>query len=952
MSDELKQPEDEKLNVPEDPENSEQTEQKAVDDNAPKAQDDDIRHLPGMFRTWFLDYASYVNLERAIPHINDGLKPVQRRVLYSMRRMEDGRYNKVANIVGHTMQFHPHGDASIGDALTNLGQKELLIDCQGNWGNILTGDGAAAPRYIEARLSKFALDAVFNPKTTEWKPSYDGRNKEPISLPVKFPLLLAQGSEGIGLGLNSRILPHNFNELIEASIDYLHDKSFELYPDFLTGGMIDVSRYNDGERGGKVRIRARIEKVDNRHLKIYEVPYGVTTGKLIDSILRANDKGKINIKKVEDNTSAGVEILVYLEAKTSSDKTIDALYAFTDCEVSYSPNCCVIDDNKPYFITVSEVLKRSTDNTKALLNKELDIQLDELLNALNFASLERIFIHERIYKDKEFENAENVDAALVHIDKRIEPFKKDFVREVSRDDLLKLLEIKMARILKFNEQKADENIAALKAQIKEVNDHLAHLVEYTVDWFRHLQKQFGGDKTPRLTEIRSFETIQAAKVVEANQKLYVNYDAGFIGTDLKKDDDAEFVSTCSDIDDIIVFLKDGKYKVVKVADKLYVGQNIQYAAVFRKNDKRTIYNVIYSDGKNGPCYMKRFDVRSVTRDKEYDVTSGTEGSKLMYFSANGNGEAETVKVFLRQTSRRIKNKIFEVDFSHLAIKGRQSRGNLVTKNPVLKIQLKEKGVSTLGGSKIWFDPDVLRLNIDKRGDFLGEFFPEDQILIITKDGQYYTTGFELTNHFDDNILRIEKFDENKIWSMAFYDADQEYYYIKRFQLVPSVNKMPLTGENSDSRFVLISDNVYPRFKVTFGESDSFREPLEIDVDEFIGVKSVKARGKRITTYAVGKITELEPTRVPEKKDDGHEEDSDNGEDDVETDEFEQTKNTMNDAQISVADNKTDDVLEGIEIESITPEDPELMDEIDNTKNTKTSPKKTKTEDDEEQMSLF
>jgi topoisomerase IV subunit A len=830
------------------------SEYKPTDNN-----EDTKHHLSGMYRNWFLDYASYVNLDRAIPHINDGLKPVQRRVLHAMKRMDDGRYNKVANIVGHTMQFHPHGDASIGCALVTLGQKELLIDTQGNWGNILTGDSAAAPRYIEARLTKLALETVFNPKTTVFTPSYDGRNKEPVTLPVKFPLLLAQGMEGIGLGLNSRILPHNFNELIDASIAYLEHNPFQVYPDFPTGGMIDISRYNDGERGGKVRIRAKIEKLDNKTLAITEVPYGITTGNLIESILKANEKGKINIKHVDDNTAANVEILVHLEAKTSSDKTIDALYAFTQCELTYSPNCCVIDDNKPQFITVSDVLKRNTDNTLSLLNQELEIQKSELIEQLFYASLEKLFIEQRIYKDKEFENASSTDIALDHIDKRLEPFKKDFVRDIQREDLQKLLEIRMARILKFNTDKASENILALQQQIKEVENNIANIVPYTINWFKHLKSTYG-EKYPRKTEIRNFENIEAAKVVEANERLYMNREEGFIGTALKKD---EYVCNCSDIDDLIVFFKNGKYKVVKVADKMFVGKDIIHVAIFIKNDKRTVYNVIYRDGRNGSYFIKRFFVNSITRDKEYDVTKGTEGSRIIYFSANPNGEAETIRVYLRPTTRRIKKLIFEKDFCDISIKGRQSMGNLLTKFAVHKIVLKQKGGSTLGGTDIYFDADVQRLNMDKRGIHLGEFFPDDQILVIYKNGDYCTTSFDLNNHYDDGIARIEKFDSNKIWSIALYDADQQYYYIKRFQLEPSAKTQSILGTNAESLMSVVSDQVYPRFQVTMGGGDSFREDLIIDVDEFIAVKSVKAKGKRITTWQVAEIKELEPIKFPE-----------------------------------------------------------------------------------------
>lgn len=676
------------------PEKEEHSDYKPVDQT-----DENVKHqLSGMYQNWFLDYASYVILERAVPHINDGLKPVQRRILHSMKRLDDGRYNKVANIVGHTMQFHPHGDASIGDALVQLGQKELLIDCQGNWGNILTGDSAAAPRYIEARLSKFALDVVFNPKTTEWQASYDGRNREPVTLPVKFPLLLAQGVEGIAVGLSSKILPHNFNELCEAAIAYLHGESFQLYPDFQTGGSIDVSRYNDGERGGAVRVRAKISKIDNKTLCISEIPYGKTTSSLIDSILKAIEKGKIKVRKVDDNTAGKVEILVHLAPGVSSDKTLDALYAFTDCEVSISPNCCVIDNKKPHFLSVSDILKKSVDNTLDLLRQELNIQKGETLEALHFASLEKIFIEERIYKDKRFEQAENMDAACEHIDERLTPFYPQFVREVTKEDILKLMEIKMARILKFNKDKADEQIARLKAEIEEIDNHLAHITEYTIDWYRRIQEKYGKNY-PRRTEIRNFDTIVATKVAEANEKLYINRDEGFIGTGLKKD---EFVCNCSDIDDVIIFYKDGKYKIVRIADKLFVGKNILYVNVFKKNDKRTIYNVIYRDGKDGFYYIKRFNITSVVRDREYNLTQGTLGSKIVYFTANPNGEAEVIKVMLRPNPR-IKKLVFEKDFSQVSIKGRQTIGTKLTRFEVHKITLKHRGGSTLGGRKVWFD---------------------------------------------------------------------------------------------------------------------------------------------------------------------------------------------------------------------------------------------------------
>ena len=822
--------------------------------------DEAVKHqLSGMYQNWFLDYASYVILERAVPHINDGLKPVQRRILHSMKRLDDGRYNKVANIVGHTMQFHPHGDASIGDALVQLGQKELLIDCQGNWGNILTGDSAAAPRYIEARLSKFALDVVFNPKTTEWQASYDGRNREPVTLPVKFPLLLAQGVEGIAVGLSSKILPHNFNELCDAAIAYLHGEEFKLYPDFQTGGSIDVSRYNDGERGGVVRVRAKISKLDNKTLCISEIPYGKTTSSLIDSILKAIEKGKIKIRKVDDNTARKVEIQIHLAPGVSSDKTLDALYAFTDCEVNISPNCCVIDNKKPHFLTVSDVLRKSVNNTRDLLRKELEIQKNETLETLHFASLEKIFIEERIYKDKQFEQAENMDIACEHIDERLTPFYPQFVREVTKEDILRLMEIKMARILKFNKDKADELIARLKAEIEEIDNHLAHLTEYTIEWYRHLKDKYGKD-FPRRTEIRNFDTIVATKVVEANEKLYINREEGFIGTGLKKD---EFICNCSDIDDVIIFYKDGKYKIVRISDKLFVGKNILYVNIFKKNDKRTIYNVIYRDGKEGYHYIKRFNVTSMIRDREYDVTQGNPGSKIVYFSANPNGEAEIIKVTLRPNPR-IKKLIFERDFSEINIKGRQSMGNLLTKFEVHKITLKQRGGSTLGGRKVWFDHDVLRLNYDGRGQYLGEFQSSDCILVIHKNGDFYTTDFDLNNHYDPDIQYIEKFEAEKVWTAVLYDADQQNYpYLKRFTFEASSKRQNYLGENKHNQQILLSQQVYPRIQVIFGGHDSFREAQIIEASDFVGVKSFKAKGKRLTTYSVDRIKELEPTRMPE-----------------------------------------------------------------------------------------
>ena len=815
-----------------------------------------VHHLSGMYQNWFLDYASYVILERAVPHIEDGLKPVQRRILHSMKRMDDGRYNKVANIVGHTMQFHPHGDASIGDALVQLGQKDLLVDCQGNWGNILTGDRAAAPRYIEARLSKFALDVVFNPKTTEWQLSYDGRNKEPITLPAKFPLLLAQGAEGIAVGLSSKILPHNFNEICDAAVSYLHGEPFTLYPDFPTGGSIDVSKYNDGQRGGVLKVRAKIEKLDSKTLVIREIPYGKTTSTLIDSVLKAIEKGKIKARKVDDNTAAQVEILVHLAPGVSSDKTLDALYAFSDCEINISPNCCVIEDDKPQFLSVSDVLRYSVDHTMGLLRKELEIRKHELQEQLHFASLEKIFIEERIYKDRKFEQAPDMDAACAHIDERLTPYYPQFIREVTKDDILRLMDIKMARILKFNKDKADELMAKIKAEIEDIDRKLANMVEVTADWFRYLKQKYGAAH-PRLTEIKSFDTIEATKVVEANEKLYINRNDGFIGTALKKD---EFVCNCSDIDDIIIFYKDGKYKVVKVADKIFVGKNILHVAVFKKNDKRTIYNVVYRDGKQGRYYMKRFNVTSITRDREYDLTQGTPGSRVVYFTANPNGEAEVIKVTL-DPAPRLKNIFKEKDFSEVAIKGRSAKGVVMTRFNVHRISLKSHGHSTLGGRKVWFDPDVKRLNYDDHGRLLGEFNEGDSILVILEDGDFYLSNFDANNHYEDNIKVIEKYDEHKVWTAVLYDADQQGYpYLKRFMMEGSKRKQNYIGENKDSRLVLLTDEPYPRFRLTFGGNDAYRDPLEVDAEEFVAVKGFKAKGKRLTTWTVDTIEQLEPLK--------------------------------------------------------------------------------------------
>ena len=818
-----------------------------------------VHHLSGMYQNWFLDYASYSILDRAVPHIEDGLKPVQRRILHSMKRMDDGRYNKVANIVGHTMQFHPHGDASIGDALVQMGQKDLLIDTQGNWGNILTGSSAAAPRYIEARLSKFALDTVFNPKTTEWKMSYDGRNKEPITLPVKFPLLLAQGAEGIAVGLSTKILPHNFCEICDAAIAYLHDQTFRLYPDFPTSGSIDVSKYNDGQRGGSVKVRAKIEKIDQKTLVIREIPFSKTSETLQDSIVRAVEKGKIKARKVEDLTAANVEIQVHLAPGVSSDKTIDALYAFTDCEVSISPNCCVIEDNKPKFLTVSDVLRHSTDRTKDLIRQELEIRKNELLEQYHFQSLEKIFIEERIYKDKKFEQAPTLDAVCEHIDERLTPYYPTLVREVTKDDILKLLEIRMQRILKFSKDKADELMARIKAEIEEIDRDLANLTEVTASWFQFLKDKYGKDH-PRLTEIRNFDTIEASKVAEANQKLYINRSDGFIGTGLKKD---EFVCNCSDLDDIIIFYKDGKYKVIRVAEKVFVGKNVLYLSVFKKNDARTTYNTVYRDGKKGYCFIKRFNVTSITRDKEYDLTQGTPGSKVMYFTSNPNGEAEIIKVTL-DPNPKLKKIFVDKDFSEVLIKGRTSKGNLLTKFPVHRIGLKSHGHSTLGGRKVWYDPDVNRLNYDDHGQLLGEFYNEDQILIVLKNGECYLSNFDLNNHYEEIILRIEKYNPDKVWTAILYDADnQGYPYIKRFQMDATKKKQNWLSENPSSQLILLTDTIYPLIKVTYGGVDEFRGTEKIDAEQFIAVKGYKAKGKRLTTWQIESIEELPPVRFPE-----------------------------------------------------------------------------------------
>lgn len=815
-------------------------------------------HLTGMYQDWFLDYASYVILERAVPSIEDGLKPVQRRILHAMKCVDDGKKNKVANIVGQTMQYHPHGDASICDALVQLGQKNLLIECQGNWGNILTGDGAAASRYIEARLSKFALETVFNPKTTEWMLSYDGRKKEPIHLPIKFPLLLAQGVEGIAVGLNSKILPHNFCELCDASLAYLRGEDFQLYPDFITGGEIDVSKYNDGERGGTIRIRAKIKKEDeNRTLVISEIPYGTTTTKIIETILRANQKGKIKIRKVDDFTAKEARIVVQLAPGSSSDKAIDALYAFTDCEINISPNCCVIQNKKPIFTSVSNLLKQSTEHTKDLLQWELEIQKKELEEQLFYTSLEKIFIEQRIYKESEYENAPNKEKLIAFVDKALEPWKSKLLREVKTEDIERLFEIRMIRITKFDSKKANELMKDLQQKIQTIKYNLSHIVEYTITWFEGLKERYGA-QYPRKTEIRNFANINVKTIVEANEKLYINREEGFIGTGLKKD---EFLCNCSDIDDVIIFYKDGKYKVIRVADKIFIGTNLLHIAIFRKNDTRTIYNVVYRDGKKGIYYMKRFNVTGISRDKEYDLTMGKPGSKVVYFTANPNGEAEVIRIQLKPALHLKKIDVTK-DLSELAVKSRSARGNVLTKYEIKSISLKQKGHSTLGGRKVWFDPDVLRLNYDEQGNYLGEFKEEDRILVIKNDGNYYLTTFDLTAHFDTNIFRIEKYNKDKVWSLAMWNAEQKYYYAKRFYLDAQAKTQNLLGTDSNNKIIILTDRENPIFEAK--TTDNNKPSIEIIMSDFIDIKSAKAKGKRITTLEVTEISDITPEPIIEE----------------------------------------------------------------------------------------
>ncbi len=824
--------------------------------------EESLKKVSGLYKDWFLDYASYVILDRAIPSIFDGLKPVQRRIMHSMRELEDGRYNKVANIVGNTMKYHPHGDASITDAMVQIGQKELLIDTQGNWGNIYTGDSAAAARYIEARLTPLALDVVFNPKTTQWTKSYDGRNNEPIDLPVKFPLLLAQGVEGIGVGLSTKIMPHNFNELINASVLYLKGKRFELYPDFLTAGMLDVSNYNDGHRGGKIRARARISQKEKHLLTITELPFSKNTGDLIDSILKANERGKIKIKKIEDNTSDVVEINIHLHPDVSPDKTIDALYAFTDCEVPISPNACVIVGDKPMFLSVSDILKHNTDHTVSLLKKELEIELHELQESWHFSSLERIFIENRIYHD--IEEVKSWEDVIKTIDEGLKPHTKHLLRAVTEEDIVRLTEIRIKRISRFDLDKFKENILALEGKIEQVKHHLANLIAYAIDYYTNIQKKYGKGKE-RKTELRIFDTIDASKVAVANEKLYVNREEGFIGTSLKKD---EYLFDCSDIDDIITFQKDGTMKVVKVEGKTFIGKNIVHVAIWKKNDKRTVYNSIYREGREGPYYMKRFSVTGVTRNTDYKLASDKKGSEMLYFSANPNGEAEVVSVLLKPNARVRKNKI-DIDFSEIIIKGRDSKGNLVTKYAVKKVDMKEEGVSTLAPRKIWFDDSVRRLNADGRGNLLGSFKGDDKILTITSQGETKLVSFDLMNRFDDDYLILEKWKPEQPITCIYFDGEKDKYFVKRFLLEATANVQTFFGNENPKSFIeflttetgAIAEIVFPKIK------DKQKEPETVDLDEFIAVKGIKAIGNQLTKDKVKNIniTIPEPPEVIEEE---------------------------------------------------------------------------------------
>ena len=817
--------------------------------------------LSGMFKEWFLDYSSYVILQRAVPHIVDGLKPVQRRVLHAMYRMDDGAYTKVANIVGQAMQYHPHGDASILGALVQLGQKGYAVDCQGNWGNIFTGDSNAAPRYIEARLSKFAKEVIFDPKVTNWMTSYDGRNQEPTELPVRFPLLLAQGTEGIAVGMASKILPHNFNELIDGSIAILKGEEYELYPDFPTGGYADCSKYLKGHRGGVVKVRAKIEKIDKNTIAITEIPYGKTTGVIIESILKAKEKGKIKIKKIEDMTTAKVEILIHLPNDVSPDKTIDALYAFTDCEYNISPNACVIKENKPQFLDVHQILEYDTYHTKDILGQQLGIKLSELENEWHYSSLERIFFENRIYKVLE-QDQKTWEDQIEDVFSRMKTYQEFFQREIVMEDILKLVEKPVRKISKFDTKAIDEKIRGIEEEMAQVKDKLAHLTQFTIDWFKSLKKKYGKD-FPRLTEITSFETIAATKVVHNNAKLYANKEEGFVGIGLKKDDNGEFICECSDLSEVVVINKEGKYIITKVTDKAFFGKNLLYVGLFNRNDTRTIYNVIYRQGKSSMSYAKRFAITSVTRDKEYDITTGEPGSSILWFTANHNGEAESVRIYLRPRAK-LKRSSIEYDFSTLAIKGKTSRGNLVSKNPIQKIQLKSKGVSTIAGKDIWFDTDIQKLNEDGRGQYLGQFNTDDKVLAIFKNGTYYTTSFDIVNKYQGDLLKIEKFDANKVYSVIYWDASVKAFYIKRFSFTLSDNNPVLfIAEGKNSYLVDISEDKHPQMLVTFGGRYEVRDPEKVDVEEFIAKKGLTAKGKRCHSWDIKKVEFIEPLVKPE-----------------------------------------------------------------------------------------
>lgn len=867
--------------------------------------------LSGMFKDWFLDYSSYVILQRAVPHIVDGLKPVQRRVLHAMFRMDDGSYTKVANIVGQAMQYHPHGDASILGALVQLGQKGLLIDCQGNWGNILTGDSNAAPRYIEARLSKFAKEVVFDPKITNWMTSYDGRNQEPTELPVRFPLLLAQGTEGIAVGMASKILPHNFNELIDASVKILEGEDFTIYPDFPTGGSADCSNYKDGARGGSVKVRAKIEKIDKNTVAITEIPYGKTSHILIDSILKAKDKGKIKIKKIEDMTTEKVEILIHLPNDVSPDKTIDALYAFTDCECNIAPNACVIVDNKPQFLSVKDILIYDTNHTRDLLKWQLDIRLAELEDQWHYTSLERIFFENKVYKILE-QNQNSWEQQLQDVFTEMKTYQDVLRREIMMEDIEKLVEKPVRKISKFDTKAIDEKIAAIEAEMETVKNNIEHITEYTIDWFKMLKAKYGKPFV-RQTEITAFESIAVTKVVSNNAKLYANYEEGFVGLNLKKDDNGTYICDCSDLSEVIVIGKDGKYRITKVTDKAFFWKDLLYVGVFNRGDSRTIYNVIYREGKSSVSYAKRFAITSVTRDKDYDITTGEEGSKILWFTVNHNGEAESVRIYLRPRPK-LKKTQFEYDFSTLAIKGKASRGNLVSKNPIARIQLKSKGVSTIGGKDIWYDADIQKLNDEQRGQYLGEFGPEDKVLAIFKDGTFYTTSFDVSNRYQGEVIKIEKFDPNKTYTALYYDAAAKAFYIKRFSFVLSDNTpLSFIAPGTKSYLVALSEDKHPQFQVIFGGKYEHRDPENIDAEEYIAKKGYAAKGKKCHQYDLKEVKFIEPLHKPE--DDIEDEPLDII-DDVESDEPQGDSNEVSGATTDGGQTSAADLLDSGDIPDV------------------------------------